>query len=434
MDSKKTKVLIISYFFPNCSLTAAHRVGSWEKYLPTYGFYPIVITRNWTGKETSQKDRLKTSGDRLRIEKNEKSEIHYLPYSSSYRDRFFVKGEKNFVFMLLSKLLTLFGLIFQNFFLFPIPYKNIYFHAREVLKNDSEITYVLISVNPYEQLFFGYLLKLEFPHIKLIADYRDDWTTTELIKNRNLIQKFIHRIEVKSEKKWLKNYSLITTISKSYANKLKNFTGIRSEVILNGYEFGNIQINKESNPIDNNFKIVYNGSLYETQPIEGFLNGFKKAVKFYENKINIKLFFPGLKEDPTQAKRVADELKGFENSVEITERLPRTNVINLQNNADLLLMISHENIKGIPSSKLYEYVGLKKPVLLYPNDNDIIYETLTHTELGVICNNETEVFESIVNCVEQKNENDLVRYKTENIEFYSREKQAEQLAILLKSI
>jgi hypothetical protein len=97
-------------------------------------------------------------------------------------------------------------------------------------------------------------------------------------------------------------------------------------------------------------------------------------------------------------------------------------------------MISHENIKGIPSSKLYEYVGLKKPVLLYPNDNDIIYETLTHTELGVICNNETEVFESIVNCVEQKNENDLVRYKTENIEFYSREKQAEQLAILLKSI
>ena len=40
-------VLIISYFFPPCNLTASQRAFNWAKYLKEFGYNPIVITRKW---------------------------------------------------------------------------------------------------------------------------------------------------------------------------------------------------------------------------------------------------------------------------------------------------------------------------------------------------------------------------------------------------
>jgi len=41
------KILVISYFYPPCNLTASQRTESWAKYLHNSGFYPIIITRKW---------------------------------------------------------------------------------------------------------------------------------------------------------------------------------------------------------------------------------------------------------------------------------------------------------------------------------------------------------------------------------------------------
>ena len=50
------KVLIISYFFPPCNLTASNRALFWAKYLKDYGYDPIVITRKWDHKIKSPRD------------------------------------------------------------------------------------------------------------------------------------------------------------------------------------------------------------------------------------------------------------------------------------------------------------------------------------------------------------------------------------------
>ena len=41
------KVLIISYFFPPCNLTASRRALNWAQNLREFGYDPIVITRKW---------------------------------------------------------------------------------------------------------------------------------------------------------------------------------------------------------------------------------------------------------------------------------------------------------------------------------------------------------------------------------------------------
>ena len=83
------EVLIISYFYTPCSLTAAQRPAGWVKYLSQFGVKPILITRNWDKLLNTPEDQLRDSGKQIKIDKTNSFEIHYLPYRASLRDRLF---------------------------------------------------------------------------------------------------------------------------------------------------------------------------------------------------------------------------------------------------------------------------------------------------------------------------------------------------------
>src|SRR5690606_29377121 len=70
--------------------------------------------------------------------------------------------------------------------------------------------------------------------------------------------------------------------------------------------------------------------------------------------------------------------------VEVTDRLPREEALTYIQKSHAVLGIAYGAMKGIPSSKLYEYIGLRKPVLLCPTDNDIMERTLREVGLGYI--------------------------------------------------
>jgi hypothetical protein len=104
--------------------------------------------------------------------------------------------------------------------------------------------------------------------------------------------------------------------------------------------------------------------------------------------------------------------------------------------SDLLLMVSYRNMKGIPGSKLYQYLGSKKPIFLCPSDNDIVESTLQETGLGIICKDEHEAFVKLDHLLERhKNGKPLIEnINHEKIANYSRRKQVEKLALTLKQL
>jgi hypothetical protein len=424
------KVLIISYYFPPCNLTAAQRIGSWEKYLPENGFYPIVVTRNWTGEELNEVQRLKKSGTDIRHIQKDNSEIFYMPYRATFRDRCFEKGQANRFYRNLSKVLTAVNLIGQNFSIRFIPFNNLFFQARKILKKNPEIKHLIISGNPFEQFYFGYLLKKEFPSLKMIADYRDDWTTSELFKTDTLLKKILTSFNIVSEKKWGSSFDLITSVSEVYKDRISNFIGVKGSVLLNGFEFSNVDI-KPIYPSEKEFTINFTGSLYDSQPIEDFLITLKDVITENNQNIKILILFPGLNDNQSQSERIIKNMIGFESNYKITNRLPRQEVIEWQLKSDLMLMLSHKNIKGIPSSKLYEYIGLKKPVLLYPNDEDIIAKTLIDTNLGIIVNTNEEIKRNLNKMILQKVNNTKIEISHFNTDSYSRQYQAKKLSNLL---
>jgi hypothetical protein len=261
------KILILTYYYPPCNLTAARRVESFAKYLHKFDYYPIVVTRKWEKEIKSPSDILQKTSSGIEIVTHDHFEVHYVPYQPCLRDIVFQKQSK--ILKLTSKFLTLFQIIGQSVSAKSIPYNNMYFYALHLIKN-QKIDKLIVSANPFEIFKFGHLLHKK-TKINWIADYRDDWNTSELpeYRNRNYL---IKKIESYYEKKWLRNCSAVTTISNYYSSKLQNFLSKPVFTILNGFDFNSNF--KQNNNFYPDFTIVYNGSLYDSQKIEIFLKGY----------------------------------------------------------------------------------------------------------------------------------------------------------------
>ena len=414
------KVLIISYFFPPCNLTASNRIAGWEKHLPEFGIYPIIVTRNWTGSELTSEQRLTDSGSELRIEKKDHSEIHYLPYRASLRDRFFQKSGNNSVYRLLSKFLTFVGVFLQPLCMRAIPYHNLYFHAKSILKANSDVSTVLISGNPFEQFYFGYKLKKAFPRISWIADYRDDWTTSEVVK---VPFRSFHRY---FEKKWLSTASCFTTISPYYQSKISKLVNISGHTIYNGFD----QLIENSHKTSaDSLVITYNGTLYETQKIEIFIEGLKLFIDANPYK-KITLNMPGILFDQRQANRVLKNMEGYESHFFMTDRISKEEVIEIQKKSDLLLMVSHANIRGVTSSKIFEYISLQKPFIVCPNDHDVLEEIAIQSGLGKVMDSADDVVQYLNNIIG----NNPIQPDLERLSKFGVNKQVDRLGEIFCSI
>lgn len=424
------KVLIISYFYPPCNLPASNRVLGWAAYFNDFGLYPIIVTRHWDKPINKQEDLHLSCGTSIKHEVNDNHEVYYLPYKSNLRDNIFLKYKNNFA-KNIRKTLTFFELFFQNYFVQVVPYKNFYFFAKEYVKNNLDISLIIITGNPFVLFKFGDKLHKEFS-IPWIADYRDDWNTSEIWKPQNLAEKIIKKIEQKSEKKWLASSAFFISVSDHYVNKISSFINKKGYVIYNGF----FEKLKEYlfQPFFSDFTITYNGTLYKTQEIGIFLDGFKKIADYFREKLNVMLYFPGLAYDPFQADRVSKYMQGYEANLIITTRIPRKEVLNIEARSHCLLMISHHDIKGIPSSKIFEYIAFRKPIILCPTDNDVLHKILLQTGLGLICNNSDEVFISLKKMIIEFIETDKLqtRANESSIQLYSRRFQTETLANLIE--
>ena len=106
---------------------------------------------------------------------------------------------------------------------------------------------------------------------------------------------------------------------------------------------------------------------------------------------------PGILFDQKQANRVLKNMKGYESHLVMTDRISKEEVIEFQKNSDLLLMVSHSNIKGVTSSKIFEYISLQKPFIVCPNDHDVLEEIAVQSGLGIVLNSHQQVLEYLIN-------------------------------------
>lgn len=415
-------ILLISYYFPPCTLTAGQRPYAWCRYLHRWGYRPIVITRKWEKEIRVFSDVNQLSAPGVEHELHEWGEVYRMPYAGNRRDRLMARyGTGRFAAW--RRLLSLGELVFENLSLRAIPYRNFYVQARALIRQ-KDIKGVVISGGPFPQFFFGYKLH-KTTGVPWLADYRDDWSTDEVNRGKGRLFRLLKKLNRRSEKKWLASAAAFTTISPHYRNKIGRLAPLPGYVVQNGYSEAETDGQQPLHTASHT--LLYNGTLYPTQSVEPLLT----ALAAYNRTapVRLQVHFPGLAVDEAQKNRVEQAAKknGVEGDVSITARIPKAEIMQKQAAALALLMVGHTGLKGIPSSKIYEYLSLGKPIILFEPDGDILEEIVGGYNLGFIVGRPYGLGEIIEKITRMRQAGTLVADRG-YINRFSRESQVAELA------
>jgi len=427
------KVLILSYFFPPCNLTASHRAQSWANYLSQFGYKPIIITRRWDEKISHLSDVSKPTPKEVKHQVYENYEVHYVPYQSNLRDKIYVKHKES-RFNAFRKLLTFFELLLQPFFNFVIPYNNIYSFAADYLKKNSDVKKMVVTGNPFNLFKFAFQLH-KATGIKWIADYRDAWTTSTInMINKGALHKFLNRLETFFEKKWVGSAEFVTASSQPIANHVGELVGKSGFALYNGFvaeDFESVSVSEKFKE----FTITYVGTLYDGQKIEIFCEAFKRLLN-KNSSPSVKLIFPGLNFYEEQRKRITQLMTGYEKFYECTERMERNKILAIEKQSHLLLHVAWDEHAGIIASKIYEYIASGTFILVTPTDSGAIEEIVQKSNCGVCTKTIDETYsflkheyDNYLKGIVRKND-----VTNESVLQFSRQKQAGRLAELLDKI
>jgi glycosyltransferase involved in cell wall biosynthesis len=377
----KKILLVTQYIFP-CTLTPAQRMTYWAENFHRLGFYPIVVTRIWNSDIRTHHDTKLPLGERIKLEKHPTHEVHYLPFIPGILDQAYLKfGES--VFRPLFLLIKLLDVFFVRFTLRFTSFSN-YLPYLKKLTSEQNLEQMIISGEPFYLFRLGFSLQ-KFSGIKWIADYRDDWSTNELQmeKSGGVVRKWIANIESAYERKWVGTAYSVISVSAPYTKRISEFLNKPGITIQNGFEESLLDLPQLE--LYGQFTVMYSGVLYPSQDIRVILDVLDLCHKA---GTPFRLVFLGAGFDIKEKRRiesmVPDQLRSF---VEVTDRYPRQEALYMLQKAHVLLGIAYGSMKGIPSSKLYEYLALGKPVLLCPTDEDLMEEILKESGLGFFVKN-----------------------------------------------
>lgn len=415
------KVLILAYDFPPYNSVGAQRPYSWYKYFKKHGLYPIVVARQWNDNIQGHADYVKASPKTKNIiTTNEYGKEILIPYQPGKRDRLIIKhGMNKYKFLrrfysFVYSYLRFTSLSFDNT-------ANYFTTANKVIKEEKPVA-ILTTGEPF--ILFRYAAMLSKRHkIPWIPDYRDGWTTdrTRLKKGISNILRWYYRV---LEKKYLKKALFCSFATTDLMENHANVFNTKGEVIYNGYN--ELPEVTETNPSNDFFKIGYSGKVLFFQPIEVFLDGFRKFIKQINNK-KIKLTIYGGEFYKDAKQRVLSYAPDLKEHISFTPRMQQQELYNALYKEHIGLLLASKNRPAIPV-KFFDYLLMQKPVIMVKDDKNEMSKIMTETNAGVVCNTSDDICTQLLkyyNCY--KNGDELVS-KPLHVEQYSREYQAGKLA------
>lgn len=418
-----TTVIILCYQFPPKHNTAAQRPHAWAKYFSDFGYYPIVITKDFSGENSEE----------ISHEKRENYEVYRIKMKDTLQAQYWKLAKSNKTIK--RRFISLLDKFFHTSLLFG-PYQKSLEVAIEIIEKTPGDKILLTTAMPFASFNTAFEI-YKRTGIKWVGDYRDDWTTTELPISSAIKRFLTPRIEKSKEIKWLSTASGFTSVSEHYVDKIGSLLKrkIPGACIENGFfEEEHADLPAHSKKLDLSF--VYVGSMYPTQDIYPIVEGLKRATLSSSYDGKIKLVFLGTSFSQDRKKTL--ERLAQDSSLELSfiERLPKEDALVIQGSCHIAIIVPHTGLKGIPSSKLYEFIGARMPVLAYPSDNDIIHETLSRTGLGILPSDQADLDATLVDLLNKFQANQEVELSPneEAISFYSRRDSTRRLAEFLDTL
>jgi len=352
------RVLVIAYYFPPMGLSGVQRIAKFVKYLPHYGWQPTVLTV-YPGKyfayDTSLLREVEASG----------AEIIRTATLDPLRLLAGTQGQLERPLQMPSERLRRLWNIVNGWLFVPdnkIGWLPLAVRAGEAMLKQHRFEVLFASSPPPTALLIGARLQQK-SHLPFVVDYRDDW----LENPRQLFPTRWHRwLHARLERYVLRRATCAITINTTLARQLsKRLPGDKGApiVIPHGFDpedFENAPILPRS---PKRLCLLYAGVFYDAQQPDDFFQGLAQWLgQQPEAREHVEAVFIGL-QPPHVPQRVAQ--LGLNDIVRFEGYRSHPETIAALKTADVLWMTVGEQpgAAGISTSKLFEYIGSRKPIL-----------------------------------------------------------------------
>lgn len=373
----KTKVLIITYYWPPAGGPGVQRWLKFVKYLPEFGIEPIVYIPSNPNYPIIDNSLIEEVSEDLTVLKQPiKEPYKFARFFSKKTSKTISKGiiPDNKKQSVIEKLMLF---VRGNFFI-PDARKSWVRPSVQYLDTfiqDYNIKTVITTGPPHSLHLIGLALQ-KSTGVKWISDFRDPWTTIGYHKQLKLTKLAKQRHKT-LEKKVLQASDKIIVTSEVTKREFIEITNQPIEVITNGYDVTKVKTTE----LDKKFTLAHIGSLLSKRNPEVLWQVLKELVEENNNfSQDFELHFVG-----SVSENVLESISSFglSNYIHNHSYVTHIKAIDIQKKSQILLLIEIDSneTKCIIPGKLFEYMVSNRPILaIGPIGSDvetIIKETNT---------------------------------------------------------
>jgi hypothetical protein len=426
------RVLIITYYWPPMGGSGVQRWVKFSKYLPSFGWQPVIYTPENPEISLVDKTLLNDIPKEAEIIKRHITE----PYGI-YRKVMGIKsvkgtevnpihgGPKTF-----KEKVSLF--IRGNFF---IPDPRVMWRRPSVrfLKKylkDHPVD-VIVTTGPPQSMHLIGLDLHKATGIPWIVDFRDPWTKMYYYKHLELLKRS-DRIQHSMEKEVLDNATSIIAVSPDVQKDFQAMTQTPVELITNGFDENDFDKNFER---DENFNVTHTGLFASAGNPEVLWRVLgDKCATNEEFRRALKIRLVGKTDKEILDSIESNGMKG--NLMDFGYRNHETAIKEQHNASILILPLRKEPEYGAAlPGKLFEYVASRRPILGIGQPDGAMARILSDTKSGVVFDwNDDKNIKAWVDMCWDEFTNDELKDNESDISRYSRRSLTKNLVELMESI
>lgn len=232
--------------------------------------------------------------------------------------------------------------------------------AIEIIKA-NKINHICLSVGPFSHSIILPEIKKQFPEIKITLDFRDYWEDSLnglSEKNKKLEKEKSFNVIKAADLILAPNSEMCNFYTTNYSKKTYCLPHCIDEDFLNYKKTLNQKVDNKT------LIFLYGGNLYDR--LEKYINEFVSVVKQIE-KLGYKVFLKIL----TAQANYDSILKQNNINFSVSEQLPTGKFIDEALKSDVLLLFRPDWSPNGFSTKFFESLALRKPILYFGPNGDV---------------------------------------------------------------
>ncbi len=363
------RLLLLAYYFPPYgSIGSSIRAVKLAKYLPEFGWEPVILTIDDPSGTISQEARLSMAeipasvkvykvrtlepavGIPTRYADNQSESAALAP---GRRLRRALRYVRSLVFIPDNQVVWL-----------PFALSK----GLKVIREES-IDVILATCPPFSVALVGAMLSYVAGK-PLMLDVRDDWLSPQVLAHR---PRWIQRIERWQEAWAVERADRVVLVTRHsheafcvrYPSQKAKFLYIPNGVDLSELSFDDLETAALCRE-DGRFTVLHSGSMHGNRSPQSILDAVRIIQEEHpEVSRRLRLIFRGDMLDKYRQMLASPDLRDV---IEVAPFLPRNEYISACRRADVLLVIAYDQAPTLIPGKVYEYWALQRPILLLADD------------------------------------------------------------------